>query len=242
MRVEIFVKYFMASERGLVVEFGTTIDEKINARVHLVTEFLNKNKDDLFVSEIIPTYRSLLVIFDPLAISRKSLIEKIDEFISFKQDSFANPDFFKNSNTVEIPVCYGGDFGTDLDNVAEYNNLSEQEVIDIHCQPSYRVYMLGFLPGFCYLGGMDEKIACPRLTSPRTQIPSGSVGIAGSQTGIYPVDSPGGWRLIGKTPLNMFDIKKEQPFLLRPGDTITFKQIDKQEYEKLAKSMVDNND
>lgn len=240
MKVEILAKYFMASERGLVVEFGTTIDEKINARVHLVTEFLNNNKETLSISEIIPTYRSLLVIFDPLATSRKSLIDKIDEFIASNQASFQNPDFFKNSNTVEIPVCYGGDFGTDLDNVAEHNNLTEQEVIEIHCQPSYRVYMLGFLPGFCYLGGMDERIACPRLTSPRTQIPSGSVGIAGKQTGVYPVDSPGGWRLIGKTPLNMFDIKKEQPFLLRPGDTINFKAIDRDEYEKLAKSMVDD--
>lgn len=240
MKVEISAKYFMASERGLVVEFGSTIDEKINARVHLVTEFLNNNKETLSINEIIPTYRSLLVIFDPLAIRRQSLIAKIDEFIAGNQTSFENPDFFKNSNTVEIPVCYGGDFGADLDNVAEHNNLTEQEVIDIHCTPEYRVYMLGFLPGFCYLGGMDERIACPRLTSPRTQIPSGSVGIAGSQTGVYPVDSPGGWRLIGKTPLNMFDIKKEQPFLVRAGDTIIFKAIDKDEYEKLAKSMVDN--
>lgn len=236
--MKFFAKYSMASERGLVVEFGKTIDEKINARVHLVTQFLNDNKEELFINEIVPTYRSLLVIFDPLLMSRKSLMEKIDMFITSNQDSFENPDFFKNSRKVEIPVCYGGEFGTDLDNVAEHNNLTEQDVIDIHCLPSYRVYMLGFLPGFPYLGGMDERIACPRLTSPRTHIPSGSVGIAGSQTGVYPLDSPGGWRLIGKTPLKMFDIKKEQPFLLQPGDTITFRAIDKQEYENLAKSVV----
>ncbi len=126
---------------------------------------------------------------------------------------------------VEIPVCYGGEYGPDLAFVAQHNHLGEAEVIRIHSAREYPVYLMGFTPGFPYLGGMDPAIAAPRLNTPRSRIPGGSVGIAGEQTGIYPVDSPGGWRIIGRTDLRLFDITSEPPFLLAPGDVVSFMPV-----------------
>ncbi|MEG2984683.1 MAG: 5-oxoprolinase subunit PxpB, partial [Peptostreptococcaceae bacterium] len=136
-------------------------------------------------------------------------------------------------NIVEIPVLYGGEFGPDIETVARHNNLSVEEVMDIHSKGEYLVYMLGFTPGFTYLGGMDNKIETPRLEIPRVKIPAGSVGIAGKQTGVYPIDSPGGWQLIGRTPIKLYDINKERPILLSAGDYVKFVPINKAEYEKM---------
>lgn len=130
----------------------------------------------------------------------------------------------------EIPVCYGGEFGPDLAEVADYHGLRAEEVIEIHTAPQYLVYMIGFAPGFPYLGGMSPAIATPRLAEPRSKIPAGSVGIAGAQTGIYPLESPGGWRIIGRTPLSLFTVEREPPSLLKAGDQVRFRPISRDEY------------
>ena len=134
---------------------------------------------------------------------------------------------------VEIPTVYGGEFGPDLGFVASHNNLTEDEVVAIHSGTDYLVYMLGFIPGFTYLGGMDPRIATPRLSSPRTLIPAGSVGIAGAQTGTYPSDSPGGWQIIGRTPVTMYDMSKKQAALLSAGDYVRYVPIDEAEYNRI---------
>ena len=134
-------------------------------------------------------------------------------------------------HVVEIPVCYGGSYGEDLKDVAAHAGLTEEEVIKLHSSVDYNIYMLGFLPGFPYLGGLDPKLFTPRLDNPRTKIPEGSVGIGGEQTGIYPLESPGGWRLIGRTPLKLYDPDREQPFLYQAGDYIRFVPITAEEYE-----------
>lgn len=138
---------------------------------------------------------------------------------------------------VEIPVLYGGEYGPDIENIATHNNLSIEEVIKIHTSGEYLVYMLGFTPGFPYLGGMDKRIATPRLKTPRTKIPGGSVGIAGEQTGVYPIESPGGWQLLGRTPLNFFDPNNEKPFLINAGEYIKFVQISEEEYHKIIEQI-----
>ena len=140
---------------------------------------------------------------------------------------------------VEIPTVYGGEFGPDLGFVASHNNLTEDEVVAIHSGTDYLVYMLGFIPGFTYLGGMDPRIATPRLPSPRTLIPAGSVGIAGEQTGTYPSDSPGGWQIIGRTPVTMYDMSKKQAALLSAGDYVRYVPIDEAEYNRIKALGVD---
>ena len=137
--------------------------------------------------------------------------------------------------TVVIPVVYGGEYGPDIDNVCQHTGLSREEVIARHSGREYLIYMLGFTPGFPYMGGMDETIATPRLKTPRTAIPAGSVGIAGAQTGVYPIQSPGGWQLIGRTPLKLFDMDRPDPFLLRAGQKVVFRPISEEEYERMVK-------
>jgi KipI family sensor histidine kinase inhibitor len=138
-----------------------------------------------------------------------------------------------SAETIEIPVCYGGDFGPDIEFVAQTHDLTVEEVIRIHSEPEYPIYMIGFTPGFPFLGGLPEKLHTPRLETPRTVVPAGSVGIANAQTGIYPIDSPGGWQLIGKTPLKLFDLQRSNPILLKAGDALKFKPITIYEYHRL---------
>ena len=226
-------KYLTAGDRGLVVEFGSAIDEKTNARVHLLAEHLSA-RCIAGLEQCVPTYRSLLLLFDPFVVRKEQLIYIINDLLIEKENLFLYATLPESSRLVEIPVCYGGDFGPDIATVAKYNGLSTQEVINIHSEAKYKVYMLGFLPGFPYLGGLDERIYCPRLDTPRTVVPAGSVGIASSQTGVYTVESPGGWQIIGKTPLKVFDPAREKPFLIAPGDSIIFTSIDKDVFEKLV--------
>jgi KipI family sensor histidine kinase inhibitor len=179
------------------------------------------------VSEVLPTYRSLLVNYDPFVTDFYELKEKTEEkFRALRTQKIEGREF-------EIPVCYGGEFGPDLDFVAKFNGLSTEKVIELHCSRDYRIYMLGFLPGFPYLGGMDERIAAPRLEKPRTRIPAGSVGIAGKQTGIYPLESPGGWRVIGRTQFRLYNPLAENPVPISAGDTIRFIRISKSEYDEM---------
>jgi len=222
-----------AGESGLVVDFGNRIDPGINSRVHRLAQTL-KTGMGADIIEVIPTYRSLMIYFNPLHISRKSLENRISGYLEQISGAAADAD---SATVVTIPVCYGGEYGPDLEFVAEHNKLAVQEVIAIHTSKPYQVYMLGFTPGFPYLGGMSERIATPRLTQPREKIPAGSVGIAGSQTGIYPIASPGGWQLIGRTPLQVFNPRSVNPFLFAAGNYLQFRQVDEGEYARILRQV-----
>ena len=220
------VRFLKAGEQGLVVEFGNVIDREINANVHrLARTIISEMADN--VLEVVPTYRSLMVYFNPLHISRKTLEEQIVQCLQQKDEAVVS---HNAARVVTIPVCYGDQFGPDIDFVAQHNHVTVNEVIEIHTAKPYLVYMLGFTPGFPYLGGMSERIATPRLKKPRVKIPAGSVGIADTQTGIYPIESPGGWQLIGQTPVKPFSPSASSPFLFAAGDYLQFKSINPDEY------------
>jgi len=217
-------------EQGLVVELGDTIDPEVNAWVHRLAAVV-RTEALAGVTELVPTYRSLLIIFDPLCITRIELTERITR-LAAPAESAALPG--AASRVVRVPVCYGGEFGPDLEFVARHAGLSIDEVIALHAAREYPVYLLGFTPGFPYLGGLPERIAAPRLETPRKLVAAGSVGIAGSQSGIYPVASPGGWRIIGRTPLRVFDPGRDQPFLAAAGDLVRFEPVDRVAFERIA--------
>jgi KipI family sensor histidine kinase inhibitor len=211
-----------AGDSALVIIFGNEISESVNKKVHAVANAIEKAKPEWLI-EVVPTYTSIYVYYDPLKISYQEILKAVGPFLSAEPKE-------EEHRVVEIPTVYGGEFGPDIEFVANYNGLTVDDVIELHSKPLYRVYMLGFTPGFAYLGGMDERIATPRLEKPRLKVPAGSVGIAGKQTGIYPLESPGGWRLIGRTPLKLFDPSKDPPTLLQPGNYVKFVPIDEKEF------------
>ena len=182
--------------------------------------------------DIIPAFCSLLINYDPRVISYDEMKTRMEKILSVEIAAGA-----RKKKVYEIPVCYGGEFGPDLSTIAEHAGLSEQEVINIHSSTDYLIYMLGFLPGFTYLGGLDERIHTPRLANPRIRIPAGSVGIGGSQTGIYPMDSPGGWQLMGMTPVKTYDPDREVPILVEAGDYIRFIPVDRAEYDRIKEEV-----
>lgn len=159
---------------------------------------------------MIPAFTSLLINYDPRVVNYKTLTKRLQKLLKLDVNEETS-----TSRVFEIPVCYGGEYGPDIENIAKNAGLTEEEVIKIHSSKDYLIYMLGFLPGFSYLGGLDERIHTPRLANPRIRIPAGSVGIGGSQTGIYPLDSPGGWQLLGLTPVKTYDPERENPILLK---------------------------
>ena len=227
-------KYLTSGERALVIEFGDEISEQTNGKVRSMMIAIEK-KDIAGIVEMTPTYRSLMVHYNPLEIDYKSLLSEL-KTVEGELDHIYIP----LPKVVEIPTVYGGDYGPDIENVAKHNELTIEDVIKMHTSKEYLIYMLGFTPGFPYLGGMDEKIATPRLKTPRTKISGGSVGIAGSQTGIYPIDSPGGWQLIGKTPLKLYDAHRDTPILLQAGNYIKFVSIREEEYIKIEEAIKNN--
>jgi len=221
-------RFFLAGDRGLFAEFGASIDPKINQKVRQIFLSLEKTPIDGVV-EIIPTYRSILIFYNPSLSNPERLKQEIvDRENSLDKWEIPPPE------TIEIPVCYGDNFGPDLAFVAQQNNLTPEEVIQIHTSGTYLIYMLGFTPGFPFLGGLSEKLFTPRLENPRQLVPAGSVGIANNQTGIYPIDSPGGWQLIGKTPIKLYDPTGAPPILLKAGNYLKFKQISRKEFLELA--------
>ena len=221
------VRLLPLGDSGITVEFGNEISETVKSRVTAFAARLEREKTE-GILEIVPTYRSASVYYDPSVISYKSLVTLIERVLNTSDKSG-----HEEKTVVEIPVWYSRESGPDLEFVASHSGKTEDEVIAIHSRPEYLIYMLGFTPGFPYLGGMDESIAAPRLETPRVKIEAGSVGIAGSQTGIYSLDSPGGWRLIGKTPVKLFDIKREKPTLLESGQYLKFVPIGKDEDIKI---------
>ena len=213
---------------AISIDFGQVIDPKINRQIRQVIEQIKVLQLDGII-ELVPTYCALLVQYDAMVYSYSDICRILEPTLQESVTDSAN----ELVTIVEIPTVYGGEFGPDLGFVASHNHLSEDEVVSIHSGTDYLVYMLGFIPGFTYLGGMDPRIATPRLSSPRTLIPAGSVGIAGEQTGTYPSDSPGGWQIIGRTPVTMYDMSKEQAALLRAGDYVRYVPIDENEFHRI---------
>lgn len=216
-----------AGDAALVVEFGDRVDPALNREVRELWRALEREAIPGIV-ELVPTYRSLLVCYDPLVAAPDDLRARLLEIDRRKGDlDLGAP------RVIRVPTVYGGEFGPDLPFVARHNKLTEAEVVDLHAGADYLVYMLGFSPGFPYLGGMSPRIATPRLATPRAVIPAGSVGIAQQQTGIYPVESPGGWQLIGRTPLRLFDAERRPPALFEAGDFIRFVPVSEAEYRAI---------
>ncbi|MET3617931.1 KipI family sensor histidine kinase inhibitor [Peptoniphilus olsenii] len=227
------IKFLPAGDSALVMEFGNTIEKEINASIANVVENLKEQKLDGVV-DILPTYRSILINYDPVKITFSELVDVLNGLKT--KDAKGVGEFVR---LVEIPTLYGGEYGPDIDFVASHANMTVDEVIKIHSGTDYLVYMMGFIPGFTYLGGLDERIATPRLKSPRLKIEPGSVGIASNQTGMYPLESPGGWQLIGRTPLKLYDDTIDPPVFIQAGDYIRYVPITKEEYDKI-KQQVDN--
>lgn len=215
-------------DRAISIDFGQVIDPTINRHIRQTIERIKELQLDGII-ELVPTYCALLVEYDAMLYSYSEICNIIEPTL---EEGMANT-INELVTVVEVPTVYGGEFGPDLSFVASHNHLSEDEVISIHSGTDYLVYMLGFIPGFTYLGGMDLRIATPRLSSPRTLIPAGSVGIAGEQTGTYPSDSPGGWQIIGRTPVTMYDMSKAQAALLNAGDYVRYVPIDESEFHRI---------
>ena len=227
-------KILPAGDCALVVEFGNEINEALNRKVQCLNEKVAAAHVKGIV-ETVPTYRSLLVNYKPEVIRFQDLTKEFEGLLGSLGSIVIPP-----PEVIEIPVLYGGEMGPDIENVAKHNNKTVEEVIKIHTSEEYLIYMLGFIAGFPYLGGMSKEIATPRLTSPRVKIEGGSVGIAGEQTGIYPVASPGGWQLIGRTPLKLYDAEREEPILLSAGQYIKFRSVTEKEYREIEKQVADN--
>jgi inhibitor of KinA len=206
-------------DRGFLVELGDGISRKVNQKVRAL--FMGMTTHNLEgIKELVPGYRSLMVVYDPLVSSLRALKSQIiDIWHTVDEDRLPGP------RIVEIPVAYGDEFGPDLEWVAHYLNITPEAVIHLHTQPIYQVYMIGFMPGYPYMGEVLDALVTPRRETPRTHVMRGSVGIAQKQTGIYPVTSPGGWQIIGRTPIRLFDPQKNPPSFLEMGDQVKFYAI-----------------
>ena len=221
-------RFLPAGDRGLVVEFENVLSLEVNARVRTLSLALESARLRGLI-EVVPTYRSLGVEFDPLTTSCATLQAQIEAVLA-RMD----PADLPAPRLVELPTVYGGAYGPDLPFVAAHAGVSEAEVIRLHSQATYHVYMIGFSAGFAYLGGLPERLHAPRLPTPRTRTPKGSVAIGGSQTGAYPADTPGGWRIIGRTPVELFDPRREPPTPMLPGDQVRFVPIGEAAYLRMA--------
>jgi inhibitor of KinA len=228
-------RLFPMGDQALIVEFGDRVDPLLSARIAMLAQRLRESLP-IGVLDIVPAYSTLALHYDPAAVGSgtspyEALAEIIGNWLQTQpvETSVAG-------RRVEIPVCYGGAFGEDLETLAHARNLTARQVIAIHSGTDYHVHMLGFVPGFAYLGGLDEQLETPRRDTPRPRVPAGSVGIGGKQTGIYPLESPGGWQIIGRTPLQLFKPDASPPSLLIAGDVVRFVPISEQEFETQSKA------
>jgi len=219
------VRIVPAGDSAIIVELEDRIDPGVNARVIALAESVQAAAFR-GIRDIVPTFRSLAIYFDPLRVDYDALLAHLEH-----ADRSAAPPESAKASVVRIPVCYGGELGPDLGDVASFAHADEPEVVGIHTAGTYRVFMLGFVAGFAYLGIVDERIAMPRHATPRLKVPLGSVGIAGVQTGVYPAETPGGWRIIGRTPLKPFDPDRAEPFLMKAGDAVQFYAISRTEFD-----------
>jgi inhibitor of KinA len=228
------MRFSALGDRAVVIQLGSSIDEATHRRVRAVCARLDE-RPVAGVVEYVPAYASVVVHYDPTRVPREQsdsrsgpysrIVEALEETLDQVVEEMLPP-----PSLVEIPLCYGGEFGPDLEDVARLHELSSDEVIRMHSGGEYLVYMIGFLPGFAYLGGLPERIATPRRSTPRTVVPRGSVGIGGRQTGVYSIPAPGGWHLIGRTPVPLFLPEQHPPTLLRVGDRVRFRPISADEF------------
>ena len=221
------LRFRLSGERTLLVDCGEGINISVNEKV-LRMSFLLRRDPPAGMQAVVPAYRSFAILYDPLLTEPDTLKRKIRVLENEHNDTFR-----LESSVVSIPVCYGGAFGPDMDFVSSHTGLKPDEIITIHSSCEYPIYMIGFTPGFCYLGGLDKRLQTPRRETPRISIPAGSVGIAEMQTGMYPVESPGGWQIIGRTPLRLFAPERQNPFLYKAGYRIRFKPVSTEEFEEL---------
>lgn len=225
-------KFLAAGDRAIVIELGDEISIECNRRVHSLHRAIARESLPGIV-DLIPTYRSLLVEYNPTQVSYTDMRDCLSDIRVSATEASED-----RTRVVHLPVLYGGEHGPDLEFVAQNAGMKIDEVVNLHSGAEYPVYMMGFTPGFPYLGGMSERIATPRLSTPRGVITAGSVGIAEAQTGVYPIESPGGWQLIGRTPLRLFDVDRTPPSLIDAGDCVRFVPLSgEDEYRHIEKQV-----
>ncbi len=232
--VSMCVKVVPLGDSAITIYFGNEIDENIH---HQINQFIQAYRREKIngVIDCVPAYTSVSIFYDPVKISYRELEKKID---SLYKSALKLPR--TEAIVYKIPVYYGGESGPDLQFIAEYTNIPEQEVINLHANREYLIHMIGFVPGFPYLGGLPDKIGAPRLEIPRAKVAAGSVGIGGGQTGIYPSEVPSGWRIIGITPLTLFNIKNDPPSLLSAGNYVSFLPVEYDEYLSIKEQEAEN--
>jgi inhibitor of KinA len=223
-------RYRAVGDSALLVEFAAAIAPAINQQVRALLAALDAAPPP-GVRDLVPAYRTLLIRYDPTAITHAELLDQV-RTLEDARHLVAPP-----GRTVTVPVCYGGEYGSDLAAVAAHTRLTTEDVIARHSAGRYIVYFLGFAPGFPYLGGLDASLATPRLPQPRPTVPAGAVGIGGEQTGIYSLATPGGWRIIGRTPVRLYDPAAAEPFLLRAGDKLHFRPVSPAEYAAVSEAV-----
>jgi inhibitor of KinA len=221
-----------AGDAAFIVELENRIDSVVNDTAIALAKAIQTAAVP-GVRDVVPTYRSVAIHFDPLRTDYDALVARVNRCMEDRSPYQSETRrAYEDPPPVRVPVCYAGEFGPDLADVAAFAAVSEAEAVRLHTSRIYRVFMLGFMPGFPYMGIVDQRIAAPRLSTPRVRVPVGSVGIAGMQTGIYSVSTPGGWRIIGRTPLKPFDLSRGEPVLFKPGDAVQFYAIDPGEYAR----------
>ena len=231
-----FSTYFL-SEKAIVIQLGSTIDDAIHHQVINLNALLNHEPFEGFI-ETVPAYNTITIYYDPLpvyhstAMKGHTAFEKVDNYLQNLVTKLPQNPVIK-IKSLSIPVCYDAEMAPDLKWVAKCLNTSIENIIQLHTSSVYTVYMIGFAPGFPYMGRLDSRLSVPRKETPRAKVEPGSVGIAGEQTGIYPFAGPGGWQLIGRTPVTLFDPAKEDPVLLHPGDQVKFTSISREEFYQM---------
>jgi KipI family sensor histidine kinase inhibitor len=218
--------HFLMGDRGLLLEFGDDISREINERVRRTALAIQAEAMEGII-ETVPTYRSLLIIYNPVILPVEDLKKRLNRIEEgLQQTALPEP------KLTHIPVVYGGMYGPDLEEVAKYHQVSPDEVIQLHCSKPYLIFMIGFMPGFPYMGELPQALATPRLKTPRLSVPKGSVAIAQRQTGIYSMESPGGWQILGRTPVELFDPEQDPPALLKMGDFVQFHPISEKKFKE----------
>ncbi len=217
----------ISGDRSLLAVYGTGVDQAVNGKVRRMAALVT-NQKRTGIDAVVPSYCSLSVHYNPLKIGYSELKD-----VLWALENELDMADIPEPRIVEIPVCYGETFGQDIDFVAQHNGISVEDVVKIHTGTAYHIFAIGFAPGFCYLGGLNSRLHTPRLETPRVRVAAGSVGIAGAQTGVYPLASPGGWRLIGRTPLRLFAPERPQPILYQAGDSIRFRSVPADEFHHI---------